>query len=136
MIYIFYFLFRQHWFITSCRFHVDKLCFYFCIPCSMLTTKSLVFIHYHKVDPIYPFCPPQGSFFFGNHYFVLCIWVFVFIQFALFIYLSLKYIPHMSEIIWHLHFSVISLFLLVLLSDFASCSLMLFLVAHILKIVM
>ena len=56
---IFYFLFRQHWFITSCRFHVDKLCFYFCIPCSMLTTKNLVFIHYHKVDPIYPFCPPH-----------------------------------------------------------------------------
>ena len=91
MICIFYFLFRQHWFITSCRFHVDKLCFYFCIPCSMLTTKNLVFIHYHKVDPIYPFCPPHWSFFFGNHYFVLCIWVFVFIQFALFIYLFIFY---------------------------------------------
>ena len=34
------------------------LYFYFCIHYSMHTTKSLVSIHHHTIDPLCPFCPP------------------------------------------------------------------------------
>ena len=39
-------------------FMCTTLCFYFCVTYSMLTTKNLVSIHHHTVDPFYPFHPP------------------------------------------------------------------------------
>ena len=65
------------------------LYFYFCIHYRVLTTKNLVSIHDHTVDPLYPFCPPLCPFPFCNHYSVLCIYLFVFVWFALFIYFVL-----------------------------------------------
>ena len=67
-----------------------KLCFYFCIHYSMLTTKNLVSILHHTVDPLYPFHPPpQPPFPSGNHYSVLCIYMFVDVWFGLIIYFGL-----------------------------------------------
>lgn len=55
----------------------------FCIHCSMLTTKGLVFMSNHTVDPLHLFCPsPQPP---SNDYFVFCIYVFVFAWFCFFI---------------------------------------------------
>ena len=77
------------------------LYFYFCIPCSVLTTKNLVSICGHTVNPL-PVSPSPSD----NHYFVLCIYVFVFIQFGclffVFVYLFFVFIfciPHMSKVI-------------------------------------
>ena len=53
------------------------LYFYFCVPYSLPTTKNLVSVHHHAVDPFYPF---RSS---GNHYSVLCIYMFVFVWFGL-----------------------------------------------------
>ena len=41
------------------RFMCTTLYFYFCIAYSMLTTKNLVSIHHHTVNPFYPFHPPH-----------------------------------------------------------------------------
>ena len=65
------------------------LCFYFCIHYSMLTSKNLVSISYHTVDSLYLFHPPPYPFPSGNHYYVLCVYVFVFVWFGLFIYFVL-----------------------------------------------
>ena len=63
----------------------------------MLATKNLVSISHHIVH--YPFHPSPQPLPSGNHYCVLGIYVFI-VSF-LFIYF-----PHMSEIIWHLIFSI------------------------------
>ena len=65
---------------------ICALFFYFCIHHSMLTTKNLVPIHQHRVNSLYPFCLSHCPFPSGNHYSVLCIYMFVFIWFSLFIY--------------------------------------------------
>ena len=59
------------------------------------TEVSLV--HHHTGDPLYPFHLLPHPF--GNQYSVLCVGVFAFIQFGLFIYF-VCYISHMSGIIW------------------------------------
>lgn len=48
------------------------VCFYFCIPCSVLTTKNLVSIDSSTVKPL-----PVSLSSSNNYYFVLCIYVFL-----------------------------------------------------------
>ena len=57
------------------------LYFHFCIPCSVLTTKNLVSIC-HRVCSLLPISPCPRSIPSGNHYFVLCICMFVFVWFV------------------------------------------------------
>ena len=64
------------------------LYFYFCIHYSVLATQSLVSIRHHAVDPLHSFSPPHTPFPCGNHYSVLCIYMFVFAWFGLFIYFT------------------------------------------------
>ena len=73
---------------------------YSCIHCSMFTTKNLVSIYHYTVDHPCPFCSPY-PFSSSNH---LCIYVFGFVWFVHLFYFM--YIPHMSEIIWQLPFSI------------------------------
>ena len=82
--------------------------FYFCVHYSVLTTKNLVSICRCTVDPLYPFHPspiPTPSplvtttLFSVSTYLVLFDLVCSFILFVL-------HIPHMSEIIWYLSFSI------------------------------
>lgn len=55
--------------------------------CITLTTKSLVSIHYHTVEPLYPFCSPSFPFLSSNHQSVVCLYTFVFVLFVhLFLY--------------------------------------------------
>ena len=65
--------------------------FYFCICYGVLTSKSLVSIHHHTVDPLYPFHPPLCPFPSGNRYSVLCIYV---VLFGLFTFCFLFFIFH------------------------------------------
>lgn len=52
------------------------LYFILCLHYSLLTTKSLVSIHHHKVDPLYLFGPPPTPPFPSrNYYSALCIYV-------------------------------------------------------------
>ena len=73
---------------------------------SMLTHKSLVSIHHCTADPLYSFCPPSTPFLSGDYQSVLCFFVFFFCFIYLFIYLFIFNIPHGSEIIWYLSFSI------------------------------
>ena len=82
-----------------------KLHFYFCIPYHVLTTKYLVSTRHHTVDPLSLVHPPLCSFPSDNHYFVLCIYMFVwFGSVRSFILCLFFYIAHMSEILQHLFF--------------------------------
>ena len=38
-----------------------NIIFDFCLHCSELTTKHLIAVHHHKVDPFYPFHHPPNS---------------------------------------------------------------------------
>ena len=81
----FFFLLRQHWFITSYKFHVHNILF------PPITIQSIPL-------PILPFPYP---FFSGNHYSVfwyLCICLVC--SFIFFLY------SHMNGIIWYLSFSI------------------------------
>ena len=72
----------------------------------MLTCSSLVSTCHHTVHLFSLFTPlPFPS---GHHYFLLFFSSFVFIWFGLLIYdvSFIFYIPHVSEIIWHLSLSV------------------------------
>lgn len=74
----------------------------------LLPTKSLFSIHYH-VDSLYHFTllltlPLSLS---GDHYSILCICVLSFSLVGSFILvLFVCYIPHVSEIVWYLSFSI------------------------------
>ena len=79
--------FNVYWGITGLWHYLSfmciTLCFYFCIHYRVFITKNLVFICHHTADPLYPFCPlPPHPFPSGNHYSVLCIYVFVFVWFV------------------------------------------------------
>ena len=84
------------------------LYFYFCIPYIELTNKNLVSIYHHAVDPLYPLCSPPPLVTTGNHYSVLCIYVFVFVWFVhlFWVVFFCFYIPRMNEIIQNFSFSV------------------------------
>ena len=72
---------------------------YSCIHWSMLTTKNLVSNCHHTVDHLCPFCSPIPS---------PLVTISVskcLVLFGLLIFYFV-YIPHMSEIIWHLPFSI------------------------------
>ena len=82
------------------------LYFNFCTHYSMLTTKSLVSTHHHRVDPHFllpTISSPLRQSLLCSLYlsFWFCLVRFVHL-------LLLFYSPHMSEIIWYLSFSVIS----------------------------
>ena len=52
----------------------------------MLTTESLVSIRHITADVLYPFHPSPTPFPSGNHYSVLCIYMFVFVCFIYLFY--------------------------------------------------
>ena len=61
------------------------LYFYFCIPCTMTMTNSVVSTHHRIIDPLYPLLLPSQPSSSGNHYSIPCISVFVWL--GLFIWL-------------------------------------------------
>ena len=91
-----------HWRQTLYHWAIRKA------PYNVLTTKNWVSIHHHTLKTPYPFHPLQ-LLLLGNHYSVLCIYVFLsfFFFFGFFIYpLVFFFIPYISEIIWYLSFSI------------------------------
>ena len=74
-------------FIYYISFRYTVLYFSICIHYKVITTTSLIIIHYHTVDPVHPFhpTPTPTPFSSGNHYIVFCIYGFVFVLFCLFI---------------------------------------------------
>ena len=82
---------------------------YLCKPYSMLTTTSLLSIYHHRVDLLYPIHPSPCHSPSDNHHSVACVYMFVFVWFDhLFfcLFLFIFNIPHTSEIIQYLSFSV------------------------------
>lgn len=70
------------------------LCFYFCIPCTVLTTKNLLSLVTIQLTSFTHFTLPFPS---GNYCYVLSIYLFLFGSVIYF--LLIFYISHMSEII-------------------------------------
>ena len=114
------FYFLIHNFFIEVTLLYDSICFTcttlyfcFCIPYSVFTTKNLVSMCHHTVDPLYLFFPPPHPLCSGNHHSVFCIYVFLFIWLGLFIYLFFCllvcwffHIAHMTDIIQYLSFSI------------------------------
>ena len=68
---------------------------FICLNYKVVTTKSLVTIHHHTLDPLYPFCPTPNLFPSWSHQSVLCIYEFAFVLFVV-----VFWIPYMRGIIW------------------------------------
>ena len=82
----------------------------------MLTTKSLVSIHPHTVDPLYPFHPPvMPSLLVTTSLFSVSMGLSLFHLVCSFV-LVLFYIPHMSEIVQCLSFFIWLISLSIILS--------------------
>ena len=68
-----------------------KLYFYFCILYSVFTTKNLVSVCHHTVDPFYPFCLPFPQVTTTLFSLYLCVYFYLVFSFILFVG---AYIPH------------------------------------------
>ena len=89
------------------------LYFYFCVLCSALTTQNLVSIHHRRAGPRPHFTLPRLPR--DDACSVVCVRAFVFclvcsfILFLLLLFIAFFYVPHMSEIIWCLSSSSLSI---------------------------
>ena len=100
---------------TISKFLCTTLYLNFCIH-YVLTTKSLVSIHPHTVDPLYPFYPPlMPSLLVTASLFSVSLGLFLVHLVCSFV-LVLFYIPHMSEIVQCLSFFIWLISLSIILS--------------------
>ena len=86
------------WHYTS--FTYTTLFLLCCISTNMTTTKSLAFICYHTVNPLYPIYLLLHPFPIGNHYSALCIYMFILVCLVCSFAMLVFYILHMREIIY------------------------------------
>lgn len=80
--------------MTLYKFHVHNFIFLLLNTLQCAPYQKFSFCH-HAVHPLYPFHPPPHQpFSSGNHYFVLCIYMFVIVWFGLFICFLFVYSSH------------------------------------------